>query len=226
VNARRARGWLAGAWLVSCVSLASAQAQTSEVPDQVRARECFNAAQAAYLAGKLDEARHGFECAYALMPSPELVWNLARVCERMGDVEAGVHYFREYLLHAKVSAKERKGIEARIRGLLDLQARQSVHLNAGADVHAALSGEARTFFQRGVKLYRAGQFDAAAAAFGQAWQLSNAPELHYNLAMTAQQLGHIEEAYDHYRAYLSALPEALDRREVEARVADLRAQLP
>jgi tetratricopeptide (TPR) repeat protein len=224
----RARGWLVGAGLALCVAAASARvvAQASEPADKARARACFDAAQAAYLAGQLDEARRGFECAYAVLPSPELLWNLARVCERMGDVEAGVRYFREYLQSAQVSAKEKKGIEARIRGLFDLAARQSVHLNAGAEAHAALSGEARKFFQRGVKLYRAGQFEAAAAAFGQAWQLSNAPELHYNLAMTAQQLGHAQDAYDHYRAYLAALPEAPDRREVETRLADLRTQLP
>jgi tetratricopeptide (TPR) repeat protein len=225
---RLARGWLVGAWLGLCIAPASAriQAQASAAPDKARARECFDAAQAAYLVGKLDEARRGFECAYAELPSPELIWNLARVCERMGDVEAGVRYFREYLQNAQLSAKEKKGVEARIRGLFELAARQSVHLNAGAEAHAALGGEARKFFQRGVKLYRAGQFEAAAAAFGQAWQLSNAPELHYNLAMTAQQLGHAQDAYDHYRAYLTALPEAPDRREVETRLADLRTELP
>jgi tetratricopeptide (TPR) repeat protein len=213
-------------WAAACWLAGSAVHAQSEDAEKTRARECFSAAQEAYLAGRLDDARKGFECAYARLPSPELLWNLARVCERMGDVEHGVRYYRDYLTQGHVSPRERKGIEGRIRALLDLEARQSAHLNASADARAALSGEARTFYQRGVKLYRTGHFEAAAAAFTQALQLSDAPELHYNLAKTSQQLGSVEEAYDHYRAYLAALPDAPDRLDVETRIAELRAQLP
>jgi tetratricopeptide (TPR) repeat protein len=203
------------------------QAPTEPVGDKARARECFDAAQTAYLAGRLDEARRGFECAYAQLPSSaELIWNLARVCERMGDVEYGVRYFREYLARAKTNPRERRGIEARIRALLDLEARQSAHPKPGPEVNAALSGEARNFFVRGAKLYRAGHFEAAAVAFTQALQLSNAPELHYNLAVASERMGNYQDAFDHYRAYLAASPEAQDRGEVEARIAELRAQIP
>jgi tetratricopeptide (TPR) repeat protein len=189
------------------------------------ARRCFDAGQADYFAGRLVEARRGFECAYAKLPSAELAWNLARVCERMGDVEAGVRYFREYLGRANVTARERKRVEARIQALQDLAARQGAALKPGPDAVAALSDEARKFFDRGAKLYRAGHYEAAAAAFGAALQLSDAPELHYNLAMTAERLRKPQEACDHYRAYLAAAPYAADQPEVRAKIEKLESSL-
>ena len=195
--------------------------------DAARARACFSAAQAAYLAGRLEEARQGFECAYAELPSPELAWNLARVFERTGNVEQGVRFYREYLERsARISPRERRNVEARIKALRDLQARQAVQLKAGPASPEALGSEARAFFQRGLKFYRGAHYAAAAAAFSTALQLSEAPELHYNLAMTSQQLSNLRDAYDHYAAYLAALPAAADRPDVEARMASLREQLP
>jgi tetratricopeptide (TPR) repeat protein len=217
-------GWLLAALLAGAHS--SASAQTDPGSSQAQARACFDAGQAAYLAGRLEEARRGFECAYAQLPSAELAWNLARVCERTGAVEDGVRYYREYLAHARVSTRERQKVEARIKALLDLQARQSQTLKVGPEARAALGEEARTFFQRGVKLYRAGQYAAAAAAFTAVLQMSKAPELHYNLALASERLGAPLDALDHYRAYLDALPQANDRVAVEQHIAELRAQLP
>jgi tetratricopeptide (TPR) repeat protein len=198
----------------------------AQAADAKQARACFESAQAAYLAGRLDEALRGFECAYAQLPSAELAWNLARVSERMGDVERGVRYFREYLTRARVSPREQRAVEARVQKLLDLQARQSADLKAHAETQAAMGAAARTFFQRGVKLYRGGHYQAAAAAFSAALQMSQAGELHYNLALTSERLGNIEEACDHYSAYLGALPEAPDRGLIEARIAQLRVRSP
>jgi tetratricopeptide (TPR) repeat protein len=219
---RAAVGLVGCGWLV-LTARADAHAQAAP---KTQARECFQAAQAAYLAGRLDEARRGFECAYAQLPSAELAWNLGRVAERMGDVDAGVRYFRDYLARTQVSARERRGVEARIQKLLDLQARQAAQLKPGIDKGAALSEDARNFFQRGVKLYAGGHYAAAGAAFSAALQMSNAPELHYNLAMTSERMGNLEDACDHYRAYLSALPTAPDRNSVEAHVTELRAKAP
>jgi len=190
------------------------------------ARECFDQGQADYFAGRLSQAREGFECAYAQLPSPELLWNLARVSERMGDVEPAVRYFREYMRVAKLSAKEKRGIEARISALLALGERQAAVLKLGPEGRTALGAEARVFFERGAKLYRAAHYKAAAAAFMAALQLSEAPELHYNLAVTAERLGETGDACDHYRAYLEALPQAPDREQVLAHLQALRASQP
>jgi tetratricopeptide (TPR) repeat protein len=211
-------------WLASAVS---AQQAPGPVPAaHANAQQCFERAQADYAAGRLAEARRGLHCAYAQMPaSAELVWNLARVSERMGDVDEGLRYFREYLTLAQPTEAERKRIEAKIAALIRLGERQAVALKPGPDVSKALSNEARTFFDRGAKLYRGGHYQAAAAAFTAALQLSAAPELHYNLGVTAERLQQIEDACDHYRSYLEAWPEAPDRARVQAHISALRNQL-
>jgi tetratricopeptide (TPR) repeat protein len=216
-----------------CLSAASsARAQSTAPvhagPDPATqlAQHCFERAQAAYFEGRLAEARRGFECAYKQLPSPEMAWNLARVNERMGEVEAGVRYFREYLATAKISARERKRVQERVQALVELGQRQGSTLKLEPDAQQkALGDEARAFFDRGTKLYAAGHYKAAAAAFTAALQLSEAPELHYNLAVTSERLGEAADALDHYRAYLDALPEASDRNEVLARLDALRSDL-
>ncbi|MET0387673.1 MAG: tetratricopeptide repeat protein [Polyangiales bacterium] len=229
-TSRRARAFVRCVLpLVACAFATALQAQ--EGPDVVpaadheRARECFDRAQQDYAAGRLAEARRGFECAYAQLPSSELAWNLGRVSERMGDVEEGLRYFQEYLAMAQPPREERRRVEARIAALRKLGARQSVTLKPGPDVGKALSREARAFFERGTKLYRAGHYKAAAAAFTAALQLSAAPELHYNLGVTAERMQQLQDACDHYRAYLEAWPEAPDRADVRAHIGALRSQI-
>ena len=243
LDARDARGRflpLLAASLLALQAAGGAQAQAVPAPAAAKiaptaadepkrlpsARECFDQGQADYFAGRLSEARHGFECAYQQLPSPELLWNLARVSERMGDVESGLRYFREYLQVAKLSPKEKRGIQARINALQALGERQAAVLKLGPEGKTALGEEARTFFERGAKLYRAGHYKAAAAAFTAALQLSEAPELHYNLAVAAEKLGAVGDACDHYRAYLEAFPGAPDREVVAAKIDALRANQP
>jgi tetratricopeptide (TPR) repeat protein len=235
-NTQRARALpliAAGLWLATSahaqtntsVSAAPATDKTRD-PGTDLAQHCFERAQVAYFEGRLAEARRDFECAFKHIPSPEMAWNLARVNERMGEVEDGVRYFREYLATAKITARERKRVQARIQALIELGQRQSATLKLDADEQRhALGEEARAFFERGTKLYASGHYKAAAAAFTAALQLSDAPELHYNLAVTSERLGEPADALDHYRAYLDALPEAPDRAQVLARLDALRSDL-
>jgi tetratricopeptide (TPR) repeat protein len=210
-----------------CLLAAGVRAQSSPPPADPAtqlAQHCFERAQVAYFQGRLAEARRDFECAYKQLPSAEMAWNLARVNERMGEVETGVRYFREYLATAKISAREKKRVQERIQSLLELGHRQGSTLKLTPEEQRhALGEEARAFFERGTKLYAGGHYKAAAAAFTAALQLSDAPELHYNLAVTSERLGETADALDHYRAYLDALPEAPDRSEVLARLDALRS---
>lgn len=205
-----------------------AQPEAERADPDAAAKSCFERGQTEYVAGHLAEARRNFECAYVALPSAELAWNLARVSERMGDVEEGQRYYREYLGLAQPTRQERKLVEARIAALVKLSERQASALKPsrdGQDVGKAMSHEARTFFLRGSKLYRGGHYKAAAAAFTAALQLSAAPELHYNLGVTAERMEQLEDACDHYGAYLDAWPEAPDRARVQAHVAALRGLL-
>lgn len=198
-----------------------APAPAKPVSDQARA--CFQAAQTAYVAGDLAKALEGFKCAYAAAPSPELDYNLARVYERMGDAEESTRHYRAYLAQAEVTPKELKRIQARLQSLQELRERQRPPLPATKPSAEALSAEARVFYDRGVKLYRAKQYESAMAAFNAALQMSSAPELHFNLAVVSERLNHAQEAVDHYRAYLAARGDARDRDQIESRIAELQS---
>jgi tetratricopeptide (TPR) repeat protein len=190
------------------------------------ARACFQKAQAAYATGDLAGALAGFQCAYQAAPSPELHYNLARVYERMGEAEDSTRHYRAYLEQAETTPKEKKQIAARLQALQELRERQRPPLDFSKPTAEALGTEARAFYDRGVKLYRARQYQAALAAFSAALQMSNAPELHFNLGVVAERMNRPQEAIDHYRAYLTARSDAVDRERIEARIGELQVSAP
>jgi tetratricopeptide (TPR) repeat protein len=191
-------------------------------PVSDEARACFQKAQAAYATGDLAAALAGFQCAFQAAPSPELNYNLARVYERMGDADESTRHYRAYLAQTPVTPRERKRIEVRLLALQELRERQRPPLEPTKPSVEAMSAEARSFYDRGVKLYRVKQYAAAQAAFNAALQMSNAPELHFNLAVVAERMNRMQEAVDHYRAYLASRSDAKDRDKIEERIATLQ----
>jgi hypothetical protein len=205
-------------------STASAPAADVRAPEMAEAMTCFRDGQAAYVAGDLAKALRGFLCAFERAPSLELHWNLARVYERMGEADEGIRHYRAYLDQNEVTPRERKRVEARMQALAQLRVRQRAVLTEPKPSRDVLSAEARRFYDRGVALFGRGQYQAAIAAFSAALQMSGAPELHYNLAVSAERLQRYREASDHYRAYLAASSDPADRPTIEARIAELRAR--
>jgi tetratricopeptide (TPR) repeat protein len=225
----RARAWAFAALLTAAAAPAHAQndaAQPAAAESQlVRAKRCFEAAQAAYAAGKLNEARESFACAFAIAPSPELAWNLARVYERTGEASRGIHFYTLYLESDSVKPDERADIERRLAALEALRDRQRAQVKGTLPAETELSDEARSLFFRGVKAYRGAQYDAALAAFTAALHESHAPELLYNAAITCERLHKPSDVLQYFRAYLAARPDADDRTDVAARITQLRQQL-
>lgn len=90
------------------------------------------------------------------------------------------------------------------------------------------SDEERAFlpFEAGVEAYRQGQFDVAIERFQEAFDLSGAPVLLYNLARAHEGAGHAAEAAATYRRYLASDAEIADRAEIEARVSALDPPAP
>jgi tetratricopeptide (TPR) repeat protein len=86
---------------------------------------------------------------------------------------------------------------------------------------AALTAEARAFFDRGNALFKEGSYAAALAAFSAARRFAPLPELVYNLAVTAERLGHATEAVDYYRQYLREAEHPADEQAVQARIRAL-----
>ncbi len=191
-------------------------------PALSRARALFAEGLAAYQAGRLDEARARLDDAYRLRPSAELAFNVARVCERMGEAEQGIAYFQLYLRDGAPGEGERADVARRIAGLEALRARQRDQIFAAPASTDELTAEARTFFLRGVAMFQRRAFEAAMQAFTAAYGFARLPEVVYNLAITAEKLDRAQEAIDYYREFLRARPEDPSRATIEARVRALR----
>lgn len=207
----------------------TAEAETGAPPSRaddtalVQARALFAEGVAAYEAGRLDEALAKLGEAYRLRPSPELAFNIARVCERMGEAAQGITYFGHYLRDGAPTESERADVARRIAGLEALAVRQRDQIFAAPASTDELTAEARTFFQRGVAMFQRRAFEAAMQAFTAAYGFARLPEVVYNLAITAEKLGRAQEAIDYYREFLRVRPDDPSRAQIEDRVRALRA---
>jgi len=85
---------------------------------------------------------------------------------------------------------------------------------------------ARTDFERGAALYRAGDYRGALSAFESAQAHAPAPQALFNVARCQERLGQLADAIESYSEYLQADPAAPDREVVSARITELRSRLP
>ena len=105
----------------------------------------------------------------------------------------------------------------------------AIVLSAVALTSAAASAddsvEAKTHFNRGVKLYNLGHFQEAIPEFEKAYDLDPAPILLFNIAQSHRQNGNKERALFFYRRYLEQEPNADKRADVEQRMKELAQSL-
>lgn len=83
---------------------------------------------------------------------------------------------------------------------------------------------AATLFREAVELYRAGDFDTAAALLRRAHELDPEPILLFNLARALEASNQHLEAAETYARYLADAPDAADRAAIEALISNLRAR--
>ncbi len=96
---------------------------------------------------------------------------------------------------------------------------------SGAEGSNAHDQEARALYQAGRVAFDDGRFDDALGYFERAHELSGRPQLLFNIASAADRLRRNAVALEHFEAYLAAVPDADNRRSVEARIALLRDAL-
>ena len=82
--------------------------------------------------------------------------------------------------------------------------------------------EAQALFMAGRVAFEEGRFDAAIGHFEASYQLSQRPQLLYNIAQCHDRLRHDRDAIAAFERYLSADPNADNRVAVEARLRALR----
>jgi len=82
--------------------------------------------------------------------------------------------------------------------------------------------QAREHFIKGTKAFDLGLYEDAVREYTAAYQAKADPALLYNIAQAHRQAGHAKEALRFYRVYLSKVPSASNRADVEAKVAELQ----
>ncbi len=83
---------------------------------------------------------------------------------------------------------------------------------------------AKQHFVAGKDAYNAGKYAQAIREFKAAEAIRPSPILSYNIGLSNEKLGKRRLALQYYQSYLSALPDAANRAEVQERVAKLQAQ--
>jgi tetratricopeptide (TPR) repeat protein len=82
---------------------------------------------------------------------------------------------------------------------------------------------AKQHFVLAEKLYQRGDYEGALQNLEKSYRHSGKPELLYNIARCEEQLGQLEKAVEHYRAFLKARPSGGP--EIEARIQNLQRRL-
>ena len=123
------------------------------------------------------------------------------------------------LLAANAAAFAVIGIAAAQAPLEQPAAEQTAPSEVGeATANGARDEEARALFQAGRAAFTDGRFGDALDYFRRSHEISGRPVLLFNVGTAADRLRMNQEALAAFRSYLEALPEATNRREVEARI--------
>ena len=75
----------------------------------------------------------------------------------------------------------------------------------------------------GHRLYRLGRYEEAVAAFRRAYEIKADARLLFDIAECYREVGAVDQALFYYDRYLAGWPDAFDRAEVEAKVAELES---
>jgi tetratricopeptide (TPR) repeat protein len=81
--------------------------------------------------------------------------------------------------------------------------------------------EAKARYEKGQTHYNLGEFDQAIVEFKAAYNLSSAPGLLFNIAQSYRLKKDYEQASYFYKTYLRLKPDAKNRADVEARIAEM-----
>ena len=91
--------------------------------------------------------------------------------------------------------------------------------------YASELDSAREHFAKGTRAYDLGLYDEAIAEYMAAYKIKDDPALLFNIGQAHRLAGHAAEALRFYKTYLSKVPAAQNRSEVEAKMAELNKQL-
>ncbi|MBI4510066.1 MAG: hypothetical protein HY698_10560 [Deltaproteobacteria bacterium] len=94
-----------------------------------------------------------------------------------------------------------------------------------APVQVDKAQQAKDHYQRGITAYNLGEFDVAVREFKEAYALSSAPGLLFNIAQAYRLKKDYEQALYFYKTYLRLQPDAQNKDDVNARIVEMEKLL-
>jgi len=192
-------------------SCPSAEPPTDSDPRaRAQAAELASSAARSVILDDLPRARALLDRAVALDPaSAELAYNRARILEDLGESEAAIGDY------CRVQSTAPDG------RFDDVAARIEVLAEAG---HGAVPRAAVRAARTALSAADAGNFERAAAAFGEAMAAAPTwPDAAYNRGVVHARLGRYEEAMTDFHRYLELRPDARNSLEVSQRIGQLES---
>jgi len=198
-------------------------------PQMAEVRQQFAEGMRAYQANDFDRAATLLTQVDAVIPSPELAYNIAYCYQRMADAARAIQYFRRYLETGAPSAAERTAVDVRIAQMEALATRQRDMTMTLPPTMDAMTADAATLFGSGQEMFRRRRYPAALQAFSAAAAAFQAvdvevPELVYNLAVTSERLEQLDDAADYYDEYLRQRPTDPEAARLRVHISELRGR--
>lgn len=98
-------------------------------------------------------------------------------------------------------------------------------MHASADAHEEALQQAKEYFRKGTLLYESNRFEEAAAAYKEAFTLSDRPGFLFNIAQAYRLAGKSQEAITFYGVFIRRVPDAPQRGEAERYIAALSKRI-
>ena len=196
---------------------------------------------ALYRAREYRRAAEKFLQAYALDADPNLLFNIARCYEALGDTRLAIEKYEAFLANAGADEQGRRRAANAVRALRQEQSTASptagqavapstsagdadLALSQGAMTGGAHPGRRASFEIAALALYRAHDYQHAAEKFLAAYALEADPNLLFNVARCYAALGEAPAAIEKYEAFLkSSGTTARDRQRARSALPLLRA---
>lgn len=139
---------------LSSASVVEAQSTTSRDARIAQAKKAFETGTRAYSAGDFETALANFKRAYQLTGSPDLLYNIATVSDRMRLDEEALEAYEGYL-RARPKSRDREHVESRIEVLQEaIEERRRAEIEAEIEARqAAIEAAARVKAERPLTEY-------------------------------------------------------------------------
>lgn len=201
--------------LIAAALVALAGRPAFAQPELEEARKRFEQGESYFKAGTYDKAIEEYRAAYALVPRPGLLFNIALCYEKDGDAARAIEYYDRYLGADPGGAKSPEARARREALARELAARQA----EGERAARAASERAA-----GAVALESKDYDEAVARLKASYELVPEPEVVFELAEAYRGKGNDILAETEYRRYLIASETGPNRERASERLRELDAR--